>query len=270
MLSDLFDVLFGGIAQAMPRWAFWLLLAALLLTLQYWLGPLMIHAKVRQKRATRFSPAGSAPPMPPQLATFFAESGAALQQAGFTATPPFYAVTGDEHTGGAAFFQLFRNAEHGDVATVMAMARPLPVDGSPPITLVGFTTELVNGGSQRTGNALMDTPVPPRPNDHVARFPNEREAGRLYALHRELVRRRGVAVRSASLEDPVAYQRRQELLTHQRMVSSGWYFAAGDELRPTWKGACLGAWKMLSPWKDRIAARHERLRRELSSDLGFA
>jgi hypothetical protein len=269
MSDNLVSLLFDALERAVPKWAFWTITILLVVTIQYWLGPILVHAKVRQKRATRFSPAGTTPPMPPPLADFFTTSATALQQAGFTSTPPFYGVCGDEQTGSAAYFQLFQHPDHGDVATIMAMARPLPVEG-PPVSLVGFTAEFADGGSQRTGNSAVGIPFPPRTADHTARFPTERDPARLYALHRALVRRRGGTQRRVPLTDPLAYQRRQEQLTHQRMISSGYYRVEGDELRPTWKGACLGAWKMLAPWKDRLAARDERLRQRLASDLGFA
>ena len=268
-MSDLGRLVLDALRAIGPRIAGWAALVLLVLTAQYWLGPLMVHAKVRQKRATRFTPGDQAPPLPDLLAPFFAETSAALQSAGFVATPLFHGATGDERHGSAAYFQLFQHPRHGDVATIMAMARPIPASGVPH-TLLGFTAEFGDGSTQRTGNSPVESAVPSRPADGVARFPEERDAARLYALHRELVRRRGSRQRPVPLSDPIAYQRRQEQLTHQRMVSSGWYVAEADALRPTWKGACLASWRMLAPWKTWRAQRSERLRLQLVRDLGLA
>jgi hypothetical protein len=239
----------------------------LLVTAPYWLGPVMVRLTNRQRCTYRYEQLSPGRPLPPAVASFMNASAAALARAGFTPTAPFFQTDGSGKSSG--FLQLFEHPRHGDVATVMC-ALQSQEPGADPVALVGFTAEFEDGSRQATGNSPLPSATPPRRGEEATRFPGERDAERLYRLHRALAQRRGRRQRLTNVGDPVAFQRAQDQRSQERMVSSGWYFHEGDVLRPTWRGAFLAASRHLWPWRQQREAGEERLRRQLLGELGVA
>jgi hypothetical protein len=54
------------------------------------------------------------------------------------------------------------------------------------------------------------------------------------------------------------------------MVESGYYMLDGERLQTTWKGAFLGVWRFLPPWRTVVSLKEELLRRTILSQLGLA
>ena len=245
----------------------WLALLALVVTRQYWLGPIMVRLTNRHHCTYRYQPVTAGRPLPPAVANFLGASSAALARAGFTPAPPFFQTDGTGKSSG--YVQVFEHPQHGDVATVLCVLRPHQ-PGAAPVTVVGFTAEFEDGSRQATGNSPLPAATPPKPGDEATRFPGERDAERLYRLHRAIVQRRGGRQRLTKIGDPVAYLQRMQQLSQERMLSSGWYVREGDVLRPTWRGAFLAVSRHLWPWRQQREAREELFRRKLLGDLGLA
>lgn len=125
-------------------------------------------------------------------------------------------------------------------------------------------------GKPRPGNSRLPSPVPERPGSSRCRFPTERDPKRLYALHRARVAAAGKRQRPIRIEDSVAYQIEREDLGRLWMVESGYHTVDGERLRSTWKGAFLGVWRFLPPWRTLESLKDELMRRTLMSGLDRA
>jgi hypothetical protein len=164
-------------------------------------------------------------------------------------------------SGRPSLVQLFVHTASGDVATVIAMESPKAGLHS----LLGFTTHFEDGTACYTGNGALPSAIPARPGHMRHRFPKEREPMRLYTLHRAALKKlNGKVPRPMKIENSVAYQLEQEPQSRQWMIDSGYYRLDGEFLRSTWKGAYLGIWRHLPPWRTLSERRDERLRQRLA------
>jgi hypothetical protein len=76
--------------------------------------------------------------------------------------------------------------------------------------------------------------------------------------------------RPIQIEESIAYQLEREEEGRRWMVESGYYMLDGERLRATWKGAFLGVWRFLPPWRTLESLKEELLRRTILSQLGLA
>jgi hypothetical protein len=135
-----------------------------------------------------------------------------------------------------------------------------------------FEAEFSDGSTVVTTNA-PDGVFRPDPARDSLRWPGMEDLSVLHRLHVARVARlrRGRDLVLPPAEEAVAYLRAGELKELWRQVAAGymWFDADGNTFRRTLKGAFLMYWKLLWPWKQRLASRNEqKLRRELR-DLGM-
>jgi hypothetical protein len=233
-----------------------LVIVGLLVGPRYLLGPLVVHRRKGQLPA-QFQAATSTPAALQPAQTHLEQVALTLKTAGFIPAPPGVPLTTQSNR--PALVQLFINRTTGDVATVMAIASKKGVH-----TLQGFTTHFADGTACYTGNGQLPAVVPTRPGHVRHRFPSERDPARLYALHRVAVAKvEGKVRRPSPIADGIGYQQEQERQGRQWMIDSGYYRLEGDRLQSTWKGAFLGVWRHLPPWRTLTERRDERIRRQL-------
>jgi hypothetical protein len=197
---------------------------------------------------------------PEAIARFLRDTRALLERAGFNQLALM------RGTNVAGYVALASDAA-GVVATLLAMPRK---DGG-VTSLVGFTTQLASGAQVKTGNSPNESPWPARSGDDVARFPAEQDAVRLLALHRARVAKRtakGARIVPIAIKDPVGHQFNEESASLERAVTSGYYYRDGSQLRMTWKGACLNAWRRSHPFKEMRQSRAQRAHRSLLREIG--
>jgi hypothetical protein len=229
---------------------------------QYWLAPIVVRMTHRlTPHVTDLRPVAESD-TEPACRSVLEQYRGALEPLGFVRMP----VLVNKGPGPQGYVQLYEHREHGDVATVLALPDPAQPQ---PQNLVVFTA-IVGGERHRTVNSPLPSTFPTPRGTRVARFPEERDPARLYALHRAWVKRRGQRQQPMRIGDPVAYQRRDEAEGPRHWVTTGYAFWDGAELRPTWKGAVCMPWRMLFPWKHLNEWRDEALRRRLLPEAGLA
>ena len=231
--------------------------AALLVTTNYWLSPFLFrlgHRMGSGRPRVEPLPADHVPAAP--LGAPLVANRGALEALGFAATPLMHDAA-REHAG---YVQLFEHRQDGGVATLLVAPRP---QGGEPVVLVGFATRLASGAEVRTGNGPIPSVFPARKGLLAARFPSERDAARLYALHRAHVARRGGRAATIRIGDPAVFQQREEEASTRSWLASGYVYQDGASLRPTWKGAFCMPYRLLFPWKQLNDWRDEALRRRL-------
>jgi hypothetical protein len=228
----------------------------------YILAPLGMHAKPGQLRA-HFVPVEEKD-ADPGAWRFLGATAAALIREGFTPAPlgtPFTSTTSR-----TAVLQLFSHPTNGDVASVIAIGNRSGGTHS----VLGFTADFADSTTFYTGNSRLPSAVPERRGTSRCRFPTEQDPKRLYALHRARVAAAGKRQRPIQIEDSLAYQRKTEDVGWRWMVECGYNMVDGERLRVTWKGAFLGIWRFLPPWRALDSLKDERLRRTLMSRLDRA
>jgi hypothetical protein len=237
--------------------AIWIALLAVAIALQYLLPPVMLRMKPGQLPVA-LSPAVDVPAHLAVAEDHLREMAMRLAAIGFDATPPGLPLIST--TNLAALVQVFVHRTDGNVANVIAMQSPK----TGIHTVLGFTAEFGDGAACYTGNSRLPSAIPPRPKTVRHRFPSEYDAARLYALHRAVTATFGNTVqRPVQVDDSVSYQLEQEQKGRRWMIDSGYYWLDGERVRLTWKGAYLGVWRHLPPWRT-LAERHdERVRRHL-------
>ena len=239
-----------------------LVIALLWVGSQYWLAPIVFRMGHRLTPAVSDLRQVAESDVHPRFGGVLEQYRASLEPLGFVATP----LLVNEGQGSPGYVQLYEHPRHGDVATVIAVPDPQqPL----PHNLVVFTT-MVGGVRLRTVNSPLPSTFPASRGTRVARFPDERDPARLYALHRARVKRAGQEPQPIRIGDPVAYQRRDEAESPKHWVASGYAAWDGPELRPTWKGAVCMPYRLLFPWKHFNEWRDEALRRRLLPEAGLA
>jgi hypothetical protein len=232
----------------------------LVIVVMYLVPAFRVRAKPGEVRA-RFVPAIKGSDSNPGLWGFLETTATALAADGFAAAPPGtpFAST----TSRTALLQLFCHPANGDVASVIAILN----NTGETYAVLGFTANFVDGTTFYTGNSRLPSAVPERPRSSRCRFPGERDPKRLYALHRARVTAARKPQSPIKIEDSIAYQLVREDEGRRWMVDSGYYMLNGERLRATWKGAFLGVWRFLPPWRTLESLKEELLRRNLISEL---
>ena len=230
----------------------WVVVALMLLA-PYWLGPIRIKAKQRRPLLPNaMQLAADSSSVPPALVPFVTQAQRTLPTLGFANLAVIR---------GKAGVVVLAASESGTVATGIAIPK---ADGTVH-SLIGFTTQLGGAGKIRTSNAPLPSILPAPQGESRARYPEVRDAVRLYGIHRDRVARAvtaGARVEPLTVADPIAYQQREEAAGIAHALSSGYWRRDGDQLALTWKGAFLSAWRMLQPWRWLVLRRDARLLRE--------
>jgi hypothetical protein len=229
----------------------------------YWLPPARGRRPRLRAAVGDFRPLPTGDAGPASLAAALAAADGPLLAAGFVATPTLH----DPWRDHAALVRVYEQPRGTDVATVTVTERP---EGGAPLTVVGFTTVLIDGTRLRTGNGPRPSLAGIPPDERRVRLADERDVARLYALHVAHVRRSGGRPRRVPVGDPAAFQHAEEARAAKWMVLSGCACTDGDEMRPTWKGAYLMPWRLRFPLRHLDARRNAALGRQLAAEAGLA
>lgn len=249
-------------------WIVFLGSIAVLATAGYWLLPLWYW--VRPARVTARPPAlaqvRTRSLLPHSMEAALVQHEAPLTRLGFSALVPVRdARDATKIRGGTSgVIQLWRHAEDGTVAAVMVS----PTGPASALSVLSLTTRLADGTTVETTNMPVASVFPPLSDLRRARFRAERVPKRLLALHRARVAELG-RPDPESIEDPVAFQSAREQRALDWFVASRYMRRSGDRLRHTLRGAFLGTWRQMAPWKWVDAWRNERERRRLAVLAGI-
>ena len=122
------------------------------------------------------------------------------------------------------------------------------------MSVIAFTTEFNDATKLTTSNSSELSIIPvPRLREGSGWFPEFKRPLRLFQIHQASVARFGAdALRlEPNLKDPAEFLRRSMHADAERCLDTGYYYEDVNRgvYRPTWRGACLMAWKSTWPVK---------------------
>lgn len=186
-----------------------------------------------------------------------------LERAGFARTTWYRSRSGSVTAVGA----LLEHPRRGDLASVVVMG----AGTARPRRFVILETEWEDDYRVTTTDSAMASVFPRVPGLDAESLPSVQEPARLYRVHcarADRMRRDAPRRHLARGEDPIAAERARQVANLERFAPLGYQYREGDQLRPTFRGAFLMAWRLLPPLRQ--LQRRDRARREraLLRDLG--
>ena len=175
--------------------------------------------------------------------------------------------------GATTFVALFENVKGKQIAQVVtAIAVNAHVRKS--VTLIAFTTEFNDKTKLTTSNSVHLAVIPfVRLREGSQSFPSIKSPHRLFEIHQASVARFGsdAARLPRSIDDPAEFLRRAMRADTDTFLDTGYYYEDPKYgiYRPTWRGACLMAWKSTWPVKPIRALIKKRRAAELLRELGL-
>ena len=258
-------VLFGTCLVAFATGWPWLVL----LFKWYVQGPLK-NRRESEFPARRQFTAVSRDALPPDEVTAHAAAERQLVAQGYTLAAHFVPALILKYTQSSV--SLWLQPLEKAMALVMAVRVKRPDFPARANDFCTLHTLFVDGSSVETTNAGREA-FPPDPACDMVRWPGMFDLSVLHRLHvaRVALFRRG---RDATLPPPehaLQFLQEQEQMGHLHRARSGhlWFDAGQDAFRLTLKGAASMRWKLLWPWKQRLASRHERRLRRVLAEVGM-
>jgi hypothetical protein len=137
---------------------------------------------------------------------------------------------------------------------------------------ISVRTEFENGRRIVTGSARMAIVFPRDPRTDGVNFSWVRDARALCEAHRRRVQKAGPYLEQSVVPEPgdeIGYLDRERHREMERCVRAGWHYLdpTSQRIRWTLRGAFLGAWKMLEPFKSWRTRRRDRAARKLWREL---
>lgn len=228
-----------------------------LLTAAYWAGPILHwrNSRNRPKTNPKFWLATESLPVPAESRKHFDAVAAKLAPLGFNPLPAISAAQGPI-TMNLQFFVHDQLPERVTAAVIHAEGA-----GGFHLEGLGVSTIHSDGRDWETSTSATARTLHPK-SQRILRAPGVSEPLALLHLHRHFVKdqTKSPAIRRP-VSDPLAIQADVEKRVQQKMVKSGWYSLQEGGCVPTIKGACLGIWINLPPWKNILDGRDDRRRR---------
>lgn len=170
------------------------------------------------------------------------------------------------------FVTLFEHAKEKLTAQVI-MANAAVAHIRKTVNVISFTTDFNDATKLITSNSPQLSIIPnPRLREGSGSFPEIKRSHRLFQIHQASVARYGAdALRlEPSTKDPAEFLRQSIRADGERFLDTGYYYEDADRgvYRPTWRGACLMAWKSTWPVKPIRQLIRKRRSRALLSELG--
>ncbi len=225
-----------------------------LLVATYVLGPIAVHRNTTSPVRMTFVRVEPRE-VPPNALAYLEPIGGALEEHGFRPRGYF-------HVPEAKADCLLLMHPSGETATVSTTHGQHWID---------LTTELDSGQWLNVSNAAMPGVYLAHPDYLSLRFPQEADPVRLLALSRAGIRQAREQGANVRRPPPVPDERLLGDATERSVrwqEELGMYRRDGDVVRPTWKGAFLMSWKLLSPFRQVRQAhglrKAKRLERELA------
>jgi hypothetical protein len=240
----------------------------LVLLAPYWLGPVAVRFTSRYARApqfTPFRPGVDRAPEPARIHLGTVEN--ALRGLGFTVAGYWRQTGFAPHL--TAYLALLEHPHAG----AAAMAAAVVAEGagvSKQVTYTELWTRFDAERSLTTNNSPQPHVFAPVPGRTIERLPGLWDVARLVRVHEALVRRMGAPEARPPFSERSPDEVLQAAMTREMMaqVAAGYMFVAGDEYRPTWKGAALMSWRLLWPAKALREAQIRRRAEALLAELG--
>jgi hypothetical protein len=222
-----------------------------LVTAPYWLGPYKHwkNSKNRPHATPEFWVAGERNPVPASAKAHFDATASRVAHEGFKPLPAIGAAQGPV----TMHLQFFVHDQHPERIT----AASIEAFGPASFKRLGLGVQTLHkdGRDWETTNASTARTLSPE-LQRIFRVPGVSDPVVMLRLHRQFVREmtKSPAVRRDE-SDPLQIQQRVERRSTDKMVQSGWYYREKGHTLPTLKGACLGIWINLPPWKNIVESR---------------
>jgi hypothetical protein len=245
-----------------PLWA----VAAVAITAQHWLGPVLVYRNQRFPRRRSLLPCHPGA-LPEWSAEYLARAQAELAAAGFGEGVCFVQPPerpGDTEAAGA----LFEPAGGGDLALAVVMRSTGPA--AQRTTMLQFRSEWSDGSETITANSASPSVFPRVPRVDGLAIPELERAAALYEAHRLRVAERAPArPRPASRgADPLGYETAANTRILDDVAGAGYFRLVGADYRPTLRGALLMTWRLLAPLKQLTRRESRRRAAPLVARLG--
>lgn len=218
----------------------------LLVTAQYWYGPVIVYLTQRMPVAPALRAEDMATAPFPAHRRFVEPTVAELRGAGFVPLARF--ASANERLKQTGTVVLLQHRETSDLAHVLIATQE--GFGEAAETLV-FSRRRSDGSDIATVRNSMVSPFPPNPRDSVLRVGRHVPTLDLWTAHRNRVAADPQAKRNDAITDALQHQMSREREAARRNIASGlWQEAVQpDFLRPTARGAVLMCLRLLPPWK---------------------
>lgn len=147
------------------------------------------------------------------------------------------------------------HADHGDHALIIALRPTGTHVSNEPENSMSFDSEFVDGVRLVTSNWQGPRHWPDAPETDHVRFPDVTDPAELYHLHRRRVDARHARAaqkkiwRGRTPEQRLVFTKRRHLDLYKHLVRCRYRRRTPDGLRPTLRGAMLGAWRHVFPWR---------------------
>ena len=253
-------VIFGGLA--------------LLFTLPYWFGPILIRFTMRQSAEPELHTFDVDDPMLPfEVANHFRRVRAALEPLGFEVVEGM--ALPDQTPRVKALLLMLVHRPNKDAALATAIYAKMHGESTLQTAYVEFVSRYRDGTAVQTNNTEQLSAFAPRPHITSIRLPMIRKPDRLYQLHQAAATRHNPSSRKVlRLEqefrgDAVAYMARAMVEELEGQIQTGYmYLSPGENVyRPTWKGAFLMTWALLWPFSAIRRARRDAKARRMLREL---
>ena len=262
----------GATIRAHPWWAITIVVVVLFLTMQYWLGPILIRFTQRVPAKPAFVPFDeSRHPIPADVAAALRETVAALAGEGFTvAADLFRPGSANDATTRAVLLDHPATGEQALVAALHLSTNVL----TQKLCYVEVLNKFADGRSMSVMNSPQLRVFAPVAAKVVEQLPDVRDPVRVLEVSRALMRRDYDKARRARVNyrgDPARYLSEAMVreLTQQIQTGYLWLDESAAVFRPTWKGALLMTYKLLWPIKQRRARRLRLRAASLLRKLGL-
>jgi len=228
-----------------------------LVTLPYWLGPILVYATQRSSASPRFDvydPVRHA--VPPTIIVALRESETAILAAGFTKVGDFF-QTGFMRNM-TTRVGLFEKISTRQQAIVVGMYMD-----TEPTKLISHYVEILakyaDGRTLLVNNSPMIPAYAPVSGKTMEQFPGVSDPRRLARLHEKLLAR-DTGARLQEIDrgpDAAAFLTQALIKEMEQQIPLGYLRREGDAYRPTVLGAALMTWTQLPPlsWIRRASIR---------------
>jgi hypothetical protein len=241
----------------MPIWLDILVVVGFLVVLfPYVVGPIIVLATLHFRMPPNVVAVDPREhPLPAQARSYFSEAYQHLTAAGFDYVATI--LLPDMLPNVKTLFAIYANRASCDMAMSAIIVAEDAMGGQLKTNYVEFVRRYDDDVVVQTNNSSELSAFKPMPNEFTTKFWEIRDIGRLYQLHLMLAdhfRQRGQPVNQLDTKyagNALRYVAHAVLEdTFRDQVGTGYLAQQPNGFRPTFKGACIMAWKELWPAKN--------------------
>jgi len=238
----------------------------------YLIAPIRIYRRNRMAPQPTFEPFDAAThPVPAGAADVFAARVAALAAAGFRVVVDLFRTDAAQGTRMRVAL-MDQAATEGDLMVLVIGV--YSTQFARLATSVEVVSRFAGSGSLSVSNSPQPGVFGAVPGRIKERFRMVDDPVRLLRIHESLLARRYATRARESLryrDDPAGFLADSMTRELRQQVDTGylWMDQRANVYRPTWKGACLMTWKLVSPVREVREWREQRRARALLRELGL-